>query len=250
VTNVSASFSRQILDSAILAIAVSFALIALYVTFRFRWRFAVPILRTLVNDIPIMLGVYAIFGRQVTVDTVAAVLTILGYSVYDTIIVFDRIRDNMRLMPRASIGTIANVSVSEVLKRSIVTSSITLLPIIALFIYGGSTLQDFAFAIMVGIAVGAVSTIFIATPLLVSLMERDPEYAGRRTERLDRKQREQTLILAEQAAREEPTPETPMDEIEKVIGKRVESTLSAVGDEDKRARRRQRRAARPHGRPR
>ena len=104
VKNVSASFSRQILKGAILAIFVSFALIALYVTLRYRWRFAVPILRTLLNDIPIMLGVYAISGREVTAATVAAILTILGYSVYDTIIVFDRVRENMRLMPRASIA--------------------------------------------------------------------------------------------------------------------------------------------------
>ena len=109
VKNVSASFSRQILNGAILAILVSFALIALYVTLRFRWRFAVPILRTLLNDIPIMLGVYAISGREVSADTVAAILTILGYSVYDTIIVFDRVRENMKLMPRASVATIVNI---------------------------------------------------------------------------------------------------------------------------------------------
>jgi SecD/SecF fusion protein len=250
VTNVSASFSRQILDGAILAIAVSFGLIALYVTFRYRWRFAVPILRTLINDIPIVGGVYAISGRQVTADTVAAVLTILGYSIYDTIIVFDRIRENMRLMPRASIATIANVSVSEVLKRSIVTSTITLLPIVALFIFGGATLQDFAFAIMVGIAVGAVSTIFIATPLLVGLMERDPEYAGRRGERLGSSGRKRVLERAEQAALAEPTPETPMDEVEKAIGRITAGPAAAESSESKRARRRQRRATRPHGRPR
>jgi len=250
VTNVSASFSRQILDGAILAVVVSFVLISLYVTFRYRWRFAVPILRTLINDIPIVMGVYAIAGREVSADTVAAVLTILGYSIYDTIIVFDRIRENMRLMPRASIATIANVSVSEVLKRSIVTSSITLLPIGALYIFGGATLQDFAFAIMVGIAVGAASTIFIATPLLVGLMERDPEYAGRRDAVLDGSGRARVLKRAERAAREEPTPETPMDEVEKAIGKIIEGSPAGEPEEAKRARRRQRRAARPHGRPR
>ena len=139
IKNVSASFSRQILSGAILAICVSFALIALYVSVRYRWRFAVPILRTLGNDIPIMLGIYAISGREVSADTVAAILTILGYSIYDTIIVFDRVRENLKLMPKASIATVVNVSVSEVLKRSIVTSTITLLPIIGLFILGGST---------------------------------------------------------------------------------------------------------------
>src|SRR6188472_585802 len=180
VHNVSASFSRQILKGAIVAILVSFALIALYVALRYRWRFAVPILRTLGNDVLITLGVYALSGREVTASTVAAVLTILGFSIYDTIIVFDRIRENMKLMPRASIATIANVSVWEVLRRSMVTTFITLVPIVALFFFGGATLQDFAFAIMVGILVGAVSTIFIATPLLTVLMERDPEWARRK----------------------------------------------------------------------
>jgi len=244
VKNVSASFSRQILRGAILAIFVSLALIAGYVTLRYRWRFAVPILRTIVNDIPIMLGIYAISGREVSSATVAAILTILGYSIYDTIIVFDRVRENLRLMPRASIGTIVNVSVSEVLKRSIVTSTITLLPIVALFIFGGATLKDFAFAIIVGIAVGAVSTIFIATPILSTLLERDPEYAGRRGEAFDAKVRAKVIHEAELAAAEAPPEETPLEQLEEVVG------VAADSAEAKRERRRQRRAARPHGRPR
>ncbi|HWE80400.1 MAG TPA: protein translocase subunit SecD [Gaiellaceae bacterium] len=251
VKNVSASFSKQILNGAILAIIVSFALIAVYVTIRYRWRFAIPILRTLGNDIPIVMGVYAISGREVSADTVAAILTILGYSVYDTIIVFDRVRENMRLMPKSSIPTIVNVSVSEVLKRSIVTSTITLLPIVALFIFGGSTLRDFAFAIMVGIAVGAVSTIFIATPILSTLLERDPEYAGRRGEAFDAKVRAKVLRAAERAAADEPTP-TVIGELEEAMSE-LGHPLSGEGtesEEAKRARRRQRRQSRPHGRPR
>jgi SecD/SecF fusion protein len=250
VKNVSASFSRQILRGAIVAIIVSFALIALYVTLRYRWRFAVPILRTLLNDIPIALGVYAISGREVSAATVAAILTILGYSVYDTIIVFDRVRENMRLMPRASIATIANVSVWEVLRRSIVTSCITLLPIIALFIFGGATLRDFAFAIIVGITIGAVSTIFVATPLLTQLMERDPEYARRKDEVLDDAGSRKLLRRAERAAAEEPAPETPIDYVEDAI----EAVVDAAGGDGtrdaKRERRRQRRRSRPHGRAR
>jgi SecD/SecF fusion protein len=247
VKNVSASFSRQILRGAIVAIIVSFALIALYVTLRYRWRFAVPILRTLLNDIPIALGVYAISGREVTASTVAAILTILGYSVYDTIIVFDRVRENMRLMPRASIATIANVSVWEVLRRSIVTSCITLLPIIALFIFGGATLRDFAFAIIVGITIGAVSTIFVATPLLTQLMERDPEYARRKDEVLDEAASRKLLRRAERAAAAEPAPETPVDYIEDAIEAVVDG---GDGEDAKRERRRQRRRSRPHGRAR
>jgi SecD/SecF fusion protein len=243
VKNVSASFSRQILKGALWAVFGSFLLIALYISFRYQWRFAVPILRTLLNDIPIALGVYAISGREVSASTVAAMLTILGYSVYDTIIVFDRVRENIRLMPRASIATIANVSVWEVLRRSIVTSVITLLPIIALFIFGGATLKDFAFAIMVGISVGAVSTIFIATPLLTGLLERDPQFAARKDVPMDDKTRERLLHVAEVAAAEEPVPSTPMDELEHA----VEGGDGDTRDE-KRERRRQRRRARPHGR--
>jgi SecD/SecF fusion protein len=253
IKNVSSSFSRQILRGAILAIIISFALIALFVTLRYQWRFAVPILRTLVNDVLITLGVYAVSGREVSASTVAALLTILGYSIYDTIIVFDRVRENMKLMPRASFARIANVSVWEVLRRSIFTSFITLLPIAALYIFGGATLQDFAFAIMVGIVIGAVGTIFIATPLLTSLMERDPEYARR-------KQLEETedvgkvLERAERAAAEAPSPVTPMD----AIGDAIESLTGVdVGDDGevlsrdaKRERRRQRRKTRPHGRAR
>jgi preprotein translocase SecF subunit len=182
VKNVSSSFSRQILRSAIYAIVVSFALIALYVSLRYRWRFAVPIVRTLLNDVRSCSASTRSPAARYRLRPSPAILTILGYSIYDTIIVFDRVRENMKLMPRATIGRIANVSVWEVLRRSIFTSVITLLPIAALFIFGGSTLQDFAFAILVGISVGAVSTIFIATPLLVGLMERDPEYARRRDE--------------------------------------------------------------------
>ncbi len=249
VKSVSASFSHQILDGAIAAILVSFVLIAAYVSLRFKWRFAIPILRTLINDIPITLGVYAISGREVTASTVAALLTILGYSVYDTIIVFDRVRENLRLMPRASIATIANVSVWEVLKRSIVTSVITLIPIVALFSFGGATLKDFAFAIMVGIAVGAVSTIFIATPLLTSLLERDPNYA-RRVDDPDSTHGPRggrLLRRAEKAATDAPAPETPMDAIEDAVQDIVEPNPTA---DAKRERRRQRRQNRPHGRPR
>jgi len=246
--NVSASFSRQILQGAIVAIIVSFLLIAVYVTLRYRWRFAIPILRTLLNDIPIALGVYAISGREVTASTVAAMLTILGYSVYDTIIVFDRVRENMRLMPRASIATIANVSVWEVLRRSIVTSVITLLPIVALFAFGGATLKDFAFAIMVGISIGAVSTIFIATPLLTGLMERDPEYARRKDDAGDTTSHGLLLRRAEKAAVDEPTPKTPMDGIEEALHDVVDPP--DITADAKRERRRQRRQTRPHGRPR
>ena len=115
-----------------------------------------------------------------TVDTVAALLTILGYSLYDTIIVFDRVRENIPRMPRAAFSQIVNRSMSEVLTRSLATTSCTLLPILALLLFGGSTLQDFAFALLIGVASGAYSSIFIASPVLTHWKEREPLYRHRR----------------------------------------------------------------------
>jgi SecD/SecF fusion protein len=116
----------------------------------------------------------------VTTSTVAALLTILGYSLYDTIIVFDRVRENVPRMPRAAFTQIVNRSMSEVLTRSLATSFCTLLPVIALLFFGGETLKDFAFALMVGIASGAYSSIFIASPVLTHWKEREGSYRSRR----------------------------------------------------------------------
>ncbi len=138
-----------------------------------------PVLIALVHDIFITLGVYSLTGREVTTATVAAVLTILGYSIYDTIIIFDRVRENIPLMRRSSFAAIANQSLWETIRRSLATTFITLLPVSALFVFGGDTLKDFAFALLVGIGSGAYSTIFIATPVLAMLKEREPEYAKR-----------------------------------------------------------------------
>ena len=123
---------------------------------------------------------YALTEREVTTSTVAALLTILGYSLYDTIIVFDRIRENVPRMPRATFSQIANRSMSEVLTRSLATSFTVLLPVGALLLFGGETLKDFAFALLVGVASGTYSSIFIATPVLVEWKEREPVYMRRR----------------------------------------------------------------------
>jgi SecD/SecF fusion protein len=129
-------------------------------------------------------GVYALTGREVTTATVAALLTILGYSLYDTIIVFDRVRENIPRMPRAAFSQIVNRSMSEVLTRSLATTACTLMPIVALLLFGGvagsSELQDFAFALLIGVASGAYSSIFIASPVLTHWKEREPQYQARR----------------------------------------------------------------------
>jgi SecD/SecF fusion protein len=131
------------------------------------------------HDILITAGVYALVGREVTTSTVAALLTILGFSLYDTIIVFDRIRENMPRMPSAAFSQIVNRSMSEVIVRSLATSFCTALPVIALFLFGGETLKDFAFALLVGTLSGTYSSVFIAGPVLVHWKEREPVYRAR-----------------------------------------------------------------------
>jgi SecD/SecF fusion protein len=178
--NVGPTFGRTIANSAVVAIIASLLVISAYVALRFEWKFAVPVLIALMHDLLITAGVYALTGREVTTATVAALLTILGYSLYDTIIVFDRVRENVPRMPRAAFSQIVNRSMSEVLTRSIATTSCTLMPIIALLLFGGSTLKDFAFALLIGVASGAYSSIFIASPVLTHWKEREAGYRARR----------------------------------------------------------------------
>jgi SecD/SecF fusion protein len=180
VTSVGPTFGSQVTNSAVVAIIASLLVISAYVALRFEWKFAVPVLIALMHDLLITAGVYALTGRQVTTATVAALLTILGYSMYDTIIVFDRVRENIPRMPRAAFSQIVNRSMSEVLTRSLATTSCTLMPILALLFFGGATLTDFAFALMVGVVSGAYSSIFIASPVLTHWKEREAAYRSRR----------------------------------------------------------------------
>jgi SecD/SecF fusion protein len=179
-TSVGPTFGQTVANSAIVAIIASLLVISAYIALRFQWKFAVPVLIALMHDLLITSGIYSLTGREVTSATVAALLTILGYSLYDTVIVFDRIRENMPRMPRAAFSQIANRSMSEVLTRSLATSFSTALPILALMLFGGQTLRDFAFALLVGVVSGAYSSIFIATPVLTAWKEREPVYEARR----------------------------------------------------------------------
>jgi SecD/SecF fusion protein len=180
VNTVGPSFGSAVTHSAVVAIIVSLIVISLYVALRFEWKFTVPVLIALMHDLLITAGVYALTGRTVTANTVAALLTILGYSLYDTIIVFDRVRENIPRMPRAAFSQVVNRSMSEVLTRSLITTSCTLLPVVALLVFGGSTLKDFAFALLIGVASGAYSSIFIASPVLTHWKEREHAYKTRR----------------------------------------------------------------------
>jgi SecD/SecF fusion protein len=179
-TSIGPTFGEQIARTAVIAVIASLFLISVYIGFRFEWKFAVPILIALAHDLLITAGVYALTDREVTTSTVAALLTIIGYSLYDTVIVFDRIRENVPRMPRATFSQIANRSMSEVLTRSLATSFVVLMPVGSLLLFGGETLRDFAFALLVGVASGAYSSIFIATPVLVEWKEREQTYMRRR----------------------------------------------------------------------
>jgi SecD/SecF fusion protein len=231
-------------------------LIVIYIALRFSFKFALPVILAMLHDIIITVGVYSIAFREVSVATVAAVLTVLGYSIYDTIIIFDRVRENEPLMRKQSYATIVNVSLWETIRRSLATTLITLLPIIALEILGGPTLKDFAFALIVGVTSGAYSSIFIAAPLLTIWKEREPEYAKRKRmaggddgalavdgRRRGRSLDAGTAALAEseQALAAELTPE---------LVDVVQASPSEPAAQARREKRRQRRRTRPHGRAR
>jgi SecD/SecF fusion protein len=259
--NVSSSFGHQIAIDAIWGIIVSLFLIVIYIGVRFDLKFAVPVILAMLHDIVITIGIYSIAFKEVSVATVAAVLTVLGYSIYDTIIIFDRVRENVPLMRRQPFSTITNVSLWETIRRSLATTFITLLPIVALFIFGGSTLKDFAFALIVGVTSGAYSSIFIAAPLLTMWKEREPEYVKRKQfaasgelevpeagsvgARRGRRTRPDAgtaaLQASEQALASEPTPE---------LVDLVDATPSEPSAQARREKRKQRRRTRPHGRAR
>jgi len=246
VRNVSASFSEQILRGAIYAILISFVLITIYISLRFQWRFAVPILRTIVNDGLIAIGIYSFAGKEVSAATVAAFLTIIGYSIYDTIIIFDRVRENLPIMRRSSVKEIINQSLWETVRRSLATTIITLLPVGALYLFGGEVLKDFAFAILIGISISAFSTIFIAAPFLAVLLERAPEYKGRRS--LDDPP-DRPLPAVKAATAVAAVGEGDGDGAATAPLPAPSPAAATAADASKRERRRQRRA-RPHGRAR
>jgi SecD/SecF fusion protein len=257
--NVSSSFGHQIAIDAIWGIIVSMFLIVIYIALRFSFKFALPVILAMLHDIIITVGVYSIAFREVSVATVAAVLTVLGYSIYDTIIIFDRVRENEPLMRKQPYATIVNVSLWETIRRSLATTLITLLPIIALEILGGPTLKDFAFALIVGVTSGAYSSIFIAAPLLTLWKEREPEYAKRK--RLagtggDEPEPDGGAPAKRRPLRPKGDPGTiALQESEQALANEATPGLldlapDPVGAQARREKRRQRRRTRPHGRAR
>jgi preprotein translocase subunit SecF len=167
-------------------------LVTLYITLRFELKMAAGALAAMVHDIVITAGIYALVGREVTPETVIAFLTILGYSLYDTVVIYDKIKENAEsaaAVARDTYSGVVNNSLNQVFMRSVNTSLVVLLPIGALLFFGGDTLKDFAFALFVGVVTGAYSSIFIAAPVLALVKEREPRYQQIRARALARSAR-------------------------------------------------------------
>ena len=184
VEDVSPTWGSTVTNKAALALGVFFVLIALYLTFRFEWRMALAAILAVIHDILVTTGVYAVTGFQVVPATVIAFLTILGFSLYDTVVVFDKVLENTPTVgtdKADTYSTMVNRSLNQVLMRSLNTSFVAVLPVASLVfigsgIFGASSLKDFALALFVGLTTGAYSSIFVATPILAYLKEREPKY--------------------------------------------------------------------------
>ncbi|MBS3909036.1 MAG: protein translocase subunit SecF [Actinobacteria bacterium] len=173
---VDASWGALITERAVYAFVAALILLLVFITVRYEFKMSVAAILALFHDIIITAGVYALVGREVNPNMIAALITILGYSLYDTIVVFHRIKENSPGIVRTTYEAMANKSINQVFMRSVNTSLTTLLPIVAIMLFGGETLKDFAFALMVGTIVGAYSSIFFAAPIFVVWKEAEPYY--------------------------------------------------------------------------
>ncbi|MBO4364786.1 MAG: protein translocase subunit SecD [Eggerthellaceae bacterium] len=178
VDTIGPDWGTTIIKSMIIALLVSFVLIVLYIGFRFEYKMGLTALVALLHDIILVVGIYALVGREMNPNTIAALLTILGYSLYDTVVVFHRIADNMEHSDiKCTFMTMANHSINQVFLRSINTSLTSLFPVVCMLLFGSETLQDFAFAMVIGLIAGCYSSIAIACPLFAMWKTREPEYA-------------------------------------------------------------------------
>jgi preprotein translocase subunit SecF len=178
--SVGATWGAEISSKALRGLIIVLLAISIYITVRFEWMMAVGAMIALLHDLIITAGIYALTGRSVTPETVIAILTILGFSLYDTVVIYDKISENtesVALVAKYGYSGVVDMSLNQVLMRSVNTSLVVLLPIMSLMFFGGETLKDFAFAMFIGVTTGAYSSIFIAAPILTILKERDPRYA-------------------------------------------------------------------------
>ena len=169
VENVGPKVSSELLKSGIIAIALSLAAMLFYIWIRFEWQFSLGAILALFHDVIITLGLFSLFSLEINLSIVAAVLTIVGYSMNDTVVIYDRVRENLRKFSDIKIYELTNISINETLSRTIITSATTLLALVSIYLFGGEILKGFSLAMIMGVIFGTYSSIYIANPLLVKL---------------------------------------------------------------------------------
>ena len=169
VESVGPKVSSELLKSGIIAIALSLGAMLIYIWIRFEWQFSLGAISAVFHDVIITLGFFSLLNFEINLSIVAAVLTIVGYSMNDTVVIFDRVRENLKKYADINIFDITNISINETLSRTIITSITTLLALLSIFIFGGAILKGFSFAMILGVIVGTYSSIYIANPILVRL---------------------------------------------------------------------------------
>ena len=189
----------ELREKGLMALTLSLIVILAYVSFRFEWRFAVASILALIHDITIALGAISLFSIEVNLDILAAILTLLGYSLNDTIIVFDRIREGVQTLKESVLESVVNESVSKTLSRTTLTSLTTFFVVVTLFLFGGEIIHGFAFTMLVGIIVGTYSSIFVAASFLVQLKFSISDFRAKEAEKLKRqKEKEKMRAMYEQ----------------------------------------------------
>ena len=169
VESVGPKVSLELLKSGIIAIGLSLAAMLFYIWIRFEWQFSLGAIIALFHDVIITLGIFSLFSLEINLSIVAAVLTIVGYSMNDTVVIFDRVRENLKKLSDIKIFELTNISINETLSRTIITSITTLLALLSIYFFGGETLKGFSLAMILGVIFGTYSSIYIANPILVSL---------------------------------------------------------------------------------
>ena len=169
VENVGPKVSSELLKSGIIAIALSLAAMLFYIWIRFEWQFSLGAIFALFHDVIITLGLFSLFNLEINLSIVAAVLTIVGYSMNDTVVIYDRVRENLRKFSDIKIFELTNISINETLSRTVITSFTTLLALISIYLFGGEILKGFSLAMIMGVVFGTYSSIYIANPILVKL---------------------------------------------------------------------------------
>ena len=166
VENVGPKVSKELLESSIIAVSLSLTAMLFYIWIRFEWQFSIGSIIALFHDVVITLGVFSVLSLEINLSIIAAALTIVGYSMNDTVVIYDRIRENLNKYNRLNISEIADLSINDTLARTIITSATTLLALLSIFILGGEILRGFSFAMILGVVIGTYSSIFVASPML------------------------------------------------------------------------------------